>query len=161
LKINLIELPVRTLLLVARLALPVLPVVFSVVFLKKKYIVNYGYSLKKLKIHHAALSNGPVHRYFGSFFKVRLDQSEHITGSCTQCGNCCLNQDCFFLEKIEDQKYQCGIYHSPFRQFSNCGAFPISEEDIQRYSCPSYEFKPTRVIPIASLKSDTYEIPSK
>jgi hypothetical protein len=153
LKFKYIEIPAQTLLLAAKIALPVLPIVFAVVFLKKKYIVNYGNSLKKLKVHHTALSNGPVHRYFGSFFKVRLDQTEHITGSCTQCGNCCLNQACFFLEKIEEDKFQCGIYHSPFRQFSNCGAFPISVEDIQRYSCPSYEFNAAKVIPIASLKS--------
>lgn len=159
-KFNYIQIPAQTLLLAAKIALPILPIVFAIIFRKKKYIINYEHSLKKLKMHHIALSNGPVHRYFGSFFKVRLDQSEHITGSCTQCGNCCLNQACFFLESIDDQKFQCGIYHSPFRQFSNCGAFPISEEDIQRYSCPSYEFKLTRVIPIASSISVRYEIPS-
>lgn len=152
-KFNFIEIPTQTLLLLARIAMPILPIVFSIVFLNRKYFIKYGDSLKKLKVHHTALSNGPVHRYFGSFFKVRQDQSEHITGSCTQCGNCCLNQACFFLEPVDDQKFKCGIYQSPFRQFSNCGAFPISEEDIKRYSCPSYEFNPARVIPIASLKS--------
>jgi hypothetical protein len=156
LKFNYIQIPAQTLLLVARLALPILPIVFSVAFRKRKYIVNYGDSLKKLKIHHTALSNGPVHRYFGSFFKVRLNQSENITGACTQCGNCCLNQACFFLEAIDNEKFQCGIYQSSFRQFSNCGAFPISEEDIQRYACPGYEFNLAKVIPIASTKSVSF-----
>ena len=39
---------------------------------------------------------------------------------------------------MRDDKYQCGIYHSPLRQFSNCGSFPLSAHDIERYACPGY-----------------------
>jgi hypothetical protein len=102
-----------------------------------------------LKIHHIALSQGPVRRYFESFFAVRLNEASQISGACTQCGSCCLNQQCFFLEAIPEEKFQCGIYNSPFRKLSNCGAFPISGEDIERYECPGYVLNPKTVIKIA------------
>jgi hypothetical protein len=141
--------PAKTLLLLAKYALPVLPLIFGIIFLKSKYIIRYGETLRKLRIHHQALSQGPVQRYFDSIFENRINQSTHITGHCTQCGNCCLNQQCVFLEPIDNGKFQCGIYHSAFRKFSNCAAFPISGEDIERYECPGYELHPIRVIKIS------------
>ena len=139
------------LLIVSRL-IWVMPLVMGIIFLKPKFVINYKDSLKKLRAHHSALSKGPVKRYIESLFKTRLNQSNQITGSCTQCGNCCLNQQCFFLEPIEDGKFQCGVYNSLFRKFSNCGAFPISNEDIQRYECPGYVLQAYPMIQIKSLK---------
>ena len=143
------QLPAKTLLLLARLAMPFLPLLFGIIFLKPKYLTRYGDTLRKLKIHHQALSQGPVQRYFETIFKCRLNVSSRITGSCTKCGNCCLNQRCLFLEPIDNGQFECGVYSSPFRKFSNCGAFPISGEDIERYDCPGYELQPQRVIKIA------------
>ena len=45
--------------------------------------------------------------------------------------------------------FQCGIYTSPLRRLSNCGAFPVSARDIQRYDCPSYfvvKAEPVRIL---------------
>jgi hypothetical protein len=136
------------LLVLAKYTLPVLPIVFGVIFLKPKYIFNYRKTLQKLQVHHKAVSQGPVQRYFESFFDIRLNESGQISGACTQCGSCCLNQQCFFLEPIPDDKFQCGIYNSPFRRLSNCGAFPISGEDIERYDCPGYVLNAKTVIKI-------------
>ena len=61
-----------------------------------------------------------------------------IHGECIQCGNCCLNRRCAFLEPVAGDKYQCGIYSSYLRRFSNCGSFPLHAHDIARYQCPSY-----------------------
>jgi hypothetical protein len=144
------QLPAKTLLRLAKFSIPVLPLIFGIIFIKPKYITRYGETLRKLKIHHQALSQGPVQRYFEAIFKSRLNLSSQITGSCTQCGNCCLNQQCVFLEPIDNGKFECGVYLSPFRKFSNCGAFPISGEDIERYQCPGYELQPSRVIKIAT-----------
>ena len=149
LKNTFIQVPAKALLLLAKVALPVLPFIFSFIFLKPKYILNYRKTIQKLKIHHKALSQGPVQRYFESFFPVRLNESSQISGACNQCGNCCLNQQCFFLEPMPDDKFQCGIYNSPFRKLSKCGAFPISGEDIERYECPGYVLNPKTVIKIA------------
>jgi len=149
LKNHLIRLATRALLLLAKCSLPVLPFFFGLIFLKAKYIIHYRETLSKLKIHHKALSQGPVQRYFESFFAIRLNETNQISGACTQCGSCCLNQQCFFLEPIADEKFQCGIYNSPFRKLSNCGAFPISGEDIDRYECPGYILNHKSVIKIA------------
>jgi hypothetical protein len=138
------------LLMAARL-IWLMPLVMGVVFLKPKFVINYKESLRKLRIHHNALSQGPVKRYIESLYKSRLNQSDQISGSCTQCGNCCLNQQCFFLEPMADGKFQCGVYNSLFRKFSNCGAFPISSEDIQRYECPGYVLQTSPVIKIKSV----------
>jgi len=149
LKNKFIQFPASALLLIVKYTLPALPFFFAFLFLKAKYVINYRETILKLRIHHKALSQGPVHRYFESFFAIRLNQSSQISGACTQCGNCCLNQQCFFLEPIEEDKFQCGIYNSPFRKLSNCGAFPISDEDIKRYECPGYTLNPNSVIKIA------------
>lgn len=147
----------QTLLVSFQLCLYVMPFLMGLIFFKPKYLFHYQSTLKRLRLHHQALSQGPVRRYIESFFAVRLNQSQDITGSCTQCGNCCLNQQCVFLEKNSDGKFLCGIYTSPFRKFSNCGAFPISAEDIARYDCPSYVFKKYPVISIASSHQATRE----
>ena len=146
---NRITLPTKALLLGAEYLILILPFIFSLIFLKTKYILNYRDTLQKLRIHHKALSQGPVKRYVESFFSVRLNQSDQITGSCTQCGNCCLDKKCVFLEPLTDGKFECGVYNSPFRRFSNCGTFPISEEDIVRYDCPGYILTPYPVIKIS------------
>lgn len=146
---NRITLPTKALLLGAKYSIFIMPLIFCVLFLKTKYILNYSDTLRKLRIHHKALSQGPVKRYVESIFSVRLDQSDQITGACTQCGNCCLDKKCVFLEPVTDGKFECGIYNSPFRKFSNCRAFPISEEDIVRYDCPGYVINPYPVIKIS------------
>ena len=127
LKNTFIQVLAKALLLLAKVALPVLPFIFGFIFLKPEYILNYCATIQKLKIHHKALSQGPVRRYFESFFAVRLNEASQISGACTQCG----------------------IYNSPFRKLSNCGAFPISGEDIERYDCPGYVLNPKTVIKIA------------
>jgi hypothetical protein len=156
LKNTVIQLPTKTLLLIFKLAIPVLPFLFAFIFMKRKYISNYRETIDRLKIHHTALSQGPVKRYFESFFSFRLNESSQISGACTQCGNCCLNQQCFFLEPLPEDKFQCGIYSSPFRKFSNCSAFPISGEDIERYDCPGYTLNPKTVIKIAVVNEASF-----
>ena len=135
-------------LLIARAFMWVMPIFFAIIFIKPQFVLNYKETLRKLRIHHTALSQGPVKRYVETFFKARINQTTHISGECTQCGNCCLNKQCVFLEPIEDDKFQCGVYNSPFRKLSNCGAFPISSEDIERYECPGYVFNHYPVIKI-------------
>lgn len=120
------------------LLLPLLPLLASVAFLRSKYLVQYRRTLKKMLIHIKALSEGPVHHYFQDVAGRQTSIPAEIRGDCTQCGNCCLDKRCVFLEKTGDEKYQCGIYHSPLRRFSNCGSFPLSAHDIERYDCPGY-----------------------
>ncbi len=120
------------------LSLPVMPLLASLVFLRKKYALNYVETIKKLVIHIEALKEGPVSHYFDDVMGKAKEVPVEIHGHCVQCGNCCMDKRCMFLESAPGDKYNCGIYHSPFRRWSNCGSFPLNAHDIDRYSCPSY-----------------------
>lgn len=121
-----------------RLILPVAPICASLVFWRCKYLLDYTGFIRKMRIHIEALREGPAHHYFKDVLGRAKAVPADITGSCVQCGNCCMDKRCMFLEPIADGRYQCGIYHSAFRRLSNCGSFPLNAYDISRYACPSY-----------------------
>jgi hypothetical protein len=118
--------------------MPLMPLLMSVLFLDSKYIKQYQYWLGKFRVHFAAIAKGPVTHYLSDVFLHYQDIPVHIQGECVQCGNCCLDKQCAFLEPIENDKFQCGIYHSRLRRYSNCNSFPLNAKDIERYQCPSY-----------------------
>ena len=120
------------------LLLPLLPLLASVAYWRIKYVAQYWRTLKKMVIHLKALSEGPVLHYILDVAGRQTSIPAEIRGNCTQCGNCCLDKRCVFLEQTADEKYICGVYHSPLRRFSNCGSFPLSAHDIERYDCPGY-----------------------
>ena len=131
-------------------ALPLMPLLASVVFLRSKYLLQYPTTLRRLLVHIAALREGPVSHYLGDVLGRVNAVPVEMKGHCVQCGNCCMDRRCMFLEQVDADKYQCGIYHSPFRRFSNCGSFPLNQHDIERYACPSYyvvEARPIHFIP--------------
>ena len=79
-----------------------------------------------------------MEHYFRDVFLRVKQVPVTVYGECVQCGSCCLNKRCAFLEPIDGGKYQCGIYGTYLRKFSNCGSFPLHAQDIERYQCPSY-----------------------
>lgn len=136
------------------LFLPLMPLLASLVFLRRKYLLQYVSTVKKLVVHIRALREGPVSHYFGDVMGNVSTVPVDIQGHCAKCGNCCMDRRCVFLEKTAENEYQCGIYHSPFRRFSNCGSFPLNQHDIERYACPSYfvaEPVPMRFVQNVSL----------
>ena len=120
------------------LMLPIAPICAGLVFWRREYVLNYAGFIRKMRIHIQALREGPAQHYFADVIGRAEAVPVDITGSCIQCGNCCMDKRCMFLEPLADGRYQCGIYHSPLRQFSNCGSFPLNAHDIKRYDCPSY-----------------------
>lgn len=118
---------------------PVMPVVISVLLLDLKYVRRYQAYKVKFQTHVNALRQGPIQHYFSDVWMKYKDIPVSIEGECVQCGNCCLNKQCAFLEPIDNDKYQCGIYNSMLRRFSNCNSFPLHAQDIERYACPSYK----------------------
>ncbi len=122
-----------------RLMLPVAPIFASLVFGRRKYLLDYDDFIQRMRIHIAALQEGPARHYFEDVLGRAKAVPAEITGSCVQCGNCCMNKRCLFLEPIANGRFQCGIYHSPLRRLSNCGSFPLNAYDISRYACPSYQ----------------------
>jgi hypothetical protein len=135
------------------LVLPLMPLLASILFLRRKYVREYCNTIRKVLIHIAALKEGPAKHYFHDVLGRGSDVPEEIHGECVQCGNCCMDRRCVFLEPMGLDKYQCGIYHSPFRKLSNCGSFPLNQWDIDRYACPSYTA--SAVIPIYPYQAIT------
>ncbi len=129
---------------------PVMPALASLVFWQRRYIANYADTVRRLRVHIEALSEGPVHHYFNDVAGRASAVPVEVKGHCVQCGNCCMERRCMFLQQVSADTYQCGIYHSPFRRLSNCGSFPLNQRDIERYACPSYyvvEALPIRFMP--------------
>lgn len=124
------------------LLLPVLPLLASLLFMRWSFIRRYADTLRRMRVHLAAMRQGPLQHYFSDVLGRAPQVPEQVHGSCVQCGNCCMERKCAFLEPLADDKYQCGVYHSFWRRFSNCGSFPLNQHDIDRYSCPSYYVVP-------------------
>lgn len=135
-------------LLAMYLLLPLLPLLASLIFFKWKFSIEYWKTLSKAWVHLTALRQGPTVHFFHDILGRVRKVPENIHGECIQCGNCCMNHKCMFLEQIETHRFQCGIYHSPFRRLSNCGSFPLNRYDIERYACPSYFVQPLQPQPI-------------
>jgi hypothetical protein len=60
-----------------------------------------------------------------------------------------LNKQCFFLKAVDNNQFQCGIYDSFWRRFSNCNSYPLHSHDIERYACPG--FSVIHITPMASI----------
>ncbi len=118
--------------------MPILPLLISLAFLKPRFVLQYWQTLKKLTVYIQALREGPIEHYFNDVVSIEAVIPPTIEGECIKCGNCCLDKRCVFLEQTSEEEFQCGIYHSPFRRFSNCNSFPLDARDIERYACPSY-----------------------
>lgn len=118
--------------------LPLLPLLAAVVFMRWRFVRHYPDMLGRMRRHLAAMRRGPVQHFFGDVIGRARTVPAEIHGSCVQCGNCCMERQCAFLEQVAEEKYQCGIYTSVWRRFSNCGSYPLNQRDIDRYACPSY-----------------------
>ena len=127
-----------SLLLSLLLLFPLLPILAALAFWRIHFLRDYVRTLKKIAIHMQAMREGPAIHYFADVMGRVSQVPQAMGGSCVQCGNCCMNKRCMFLQPIEDGRFQCGIYQSPLRRFSNCGSFPLNAYDIERYECPSY-----------------------
>lgn len=117
---------------------PLMPLIVALLLGERRFLTNYGAQRQKFRIHFHALSAGPVEHYFRDVFLRVKKVPVTVYGECVQCGNCCLNKRCAFLEALDGGRYQCGIYGTYLRKFSNCGSFPLHAHDIERYQCPSY-----------------------
>ena len=124
------------------LLLPVMPMIVSLLVWDSMYLRRYGYYFFKFIEHFKALREGPVRHYLTDVFMQVHAVPATIEGHCVQCGNCCLDKRCAFLQPLDNDKYACGIFHSTARRFSNCGSFPLHARDIERYQCPSYFVMP-------------------
>jgi len=143
------------------LLLPLMPLLTSLLFMRWRYTRHYVQSLRKARVHLHAMRHGPLQHYFSDVVGRAKQIPDDIHGSCVQCGNCCMERRCAFIEAVAEDKYQCGIYHSFWRRFSNCSSFPLNQHDIERYACPSYYAIPKRAsesLPISKHELQTVPI---
>lgn len=54
---------------------------------------------------------------------------------CADCGKCCKKIRCPLQEEAH---HQCMGYNSFYWRYFNCGRYPFSQEDINRYECPKW-----------------------
>jgi hypothetical protein len=135
-----------------RMLVPAMPVIMGILLRDLRYVRHYRHYVGKFSVHFDALREGPVRHYLSDVFLQVKQVPDTIEGECVQCGNCCLNKRCAFLEPVAEDKYQCGIYGSFMRRMSNCGSFPLHAHDIARYQCPSYFVAPAK--PVLWLRVD-------
>jgi hypothetical protein len=77
--------------------------------------------------------------------------AERIVGDCTHCGKCCINKSCVYLQVSDNGESRCGIYNNWFWKRLTCGDYPISGEEIDVYSCPSFRAIPVKVIAFPAM----------
>ena len=82
--------------------LPLTPLFASLLFGRLKYLRDYAGFVRKMRIHIAALREGPAQHYFEDVMGRVSAVPAEIAGSCVQCGNCCMDKRCVFLEPIDD-----------------------------------------------------------
>lgn len=126
----------------ASVLLPIIPAVLALLLLDAKYVRQYQSWLRKLKIHLHELRQGPIEHFLSDVLMQHQEIPLDVQGECVQCGNCCLNKRCAFLVETREEIFQCSIYHSKLRRFSNCSSFPLHALDIKRYECPGYKVVP-------------------
>jgi hypothetical protein len=132
---------------VALIVLPIAPFALALITSKRRFALEYYTSVKRCLTHLGALwENKSVERYVVSLLRRSPSKPRTpIAGHCTRCGNCCLDRRCLFLEK-SGTEFLCGIYGHWLRDLTSCGAYPISQQDIDLYACPTYYvIKPTAI----------------
>ena len=56
--------------------------------------------------------------------------------NCNTCAQCCTK---IYCPLINPQTNLCSAYNSTFWRYFNCGRYPMSDKQIEYYSCPKWE----------------------
>jgi len=136
------------------LLLPALPLIAAVAAQEPAFALRYGSTLVRITHHIRATWRGrSISRMLiQSFTPASAREPQHILGSCTHCGNCCLFRSCIFLQFDAQGQSSCRIYGGWLWKHLSCGSYPIDGHDIELYSCPSFTAVPSRyrVIPLVA-----------
>ena len=142
------------------LALPVWPLVATVVARDSSYVRHYLSTVIRMTAHIRATWRGrAVSRMVAQrLTPPALRVPERISGHCTHCGNCCLDRSCVFLTFDEQGRSRCRIYGGTVWNRLTCGQYPVDGTEIALYRCPSFtalrdsEADRRRVVPIAAAE---------
>ena len=127
--------------------LPLSPLMCAALSGRLSYLVQYRSSFARSAHCIKALKRTRViSRNLQRKLSAPEKQAESIQGSCTHCGLCCVDRSCVFLAWSDDMTSQCSIYDNWFWRLTTCGSYPIDEESISVYSCPSFKAIPIKVV---------------
>jgi len=70
---------------------------------------------------------------------VQINPEWRYGDSCTDCGLCCRKIKCPLQE---EETGRCTAYDSFFWRYFNCGRYPSSQAEIDRYECPKWLIRP-------------------
>jgi hypothetical protein len=70
---------------------------------------------------------------------VQINPAWENGESCADCGKCCNKIRCPLQENAHKQ---CLAYDSFYWRYFNCGRYPASQGDIDRYECPKWVMRP-------------------
>jgi hypothetical protein len=135
--------------------LPLSPIAVFMLSGDRSYVARYLATMRRCAgMFKAMRRHRVIQRNLPIALNAHSTPPEHITGQCTHCGRCCIDQKCVFLALDDHGQSRCRIYGNWYWQRTNCGKYPQSGRDIQVYDCPSYSAMPMRVVQIHQLKAD-------
>ena len=135
------------------LMLPVLPFFAALIARDASHVVQYFKSLSRIFAHIRALRRShAVARFVIS--GRRGHSGPKPVGTCTHCGNCCLDRRCVFLQFDAGGQSSCQIYGGAVWKALACAEYPKSQIDIELYQCPSFKpaYSARRTIPIVAVR---------
>jgi hypothetical protein len=131
--------------------LPLSPLTCALLSGRTQYLRQYRRTLvKSAHLAKALHRSRVVSRNLERKLQLGAKSFEAIEGSCTHCGQCCVDRSCVFLSWDDDSASRCSIYGNWFWRLTSCGGYPLDSESIDVYSCPSF-----KAIPIKIIRSDS------
>lgn len=126
------------------LLLPLSPLCASVIARDLSYLRNFRATMRQCARHRHAMGRAEViaRRFHNEKRAAEQNISHRIEGECSHCGQCCLDQQCVFLDRSDDGRSSCRIYGNGFFDFLSCAEYPLTKDDIELYECPSFRAVP-------------------
>ncbi len=135
------------------LILPMLPFLAALIARDRRFVLQYFKSVSRIYLHIRALHRShAIERFVVNGRHARTGPKP--VGTCTHCGNCCLDRRCVFLQFDAGGQSSCQIYGGSVWKALACADYPKSQVDIELYQCPSFKpaFSARRTIPIVAVR---------
>ena len=149
------------------LLLPLSPLCASVIARDQSYLRNFRATMRQCARHLHAMGRAEViaRRFYNEKRAAEQNIAHRIEGECSHCGQCCLYQQCVFLDRSDEGRSNCRIYGNWLFAFLACAEYPMTKDDIELYECPSFRAVPRaepmsppfgrQVIPIVARHATT------
>lgn len=151
---------VETILLsVIWVGLPLAPFVASLLAGDLSYVRRYPQTIRQIARQLQAMARAEViaRRFYNEKRAAEQSTTWKIEGECSHCGECCLFQTCVFLDRDDQGRSRCRIYGNWFFRQLTCAEYPMTKDDIELYSCPSFRAEPVRQV--AQVRLGRHSIP--